>query len=191
MRIENQRELPCGQTQAWLALNDIEVLQDCIPGCESLLRLGDDEMQMVVMAAVGPVRARFTGKLSLQDVQPPASYALVFQGQGGVAGFGKGRALVRLETLGERCRLHYSADLQIGGKLAQIGSRVVEGAAQKLIGDFFARFEARVQAPNLAQGPTADAAAQPPSAAQRPPAKGWQRLWNRLRAWLARAPGLA
>nr|WP_295129821.1 carbon monoxide dehydrogenase subunit G [uncultured Roseateles sp.] len=167
MRIENQRELPCSQALAWAALNDDAMLQACIPGCESLQRVSvseaegegqgenqvqTEQLQVVVMAAVGPVRARFKGQLTMEDVQAPQSYAMRFEGQGGVAGFGKGRAEVKLTPLDEhRCRLDYCAEVQIGGKLAQIGSRVVDAAANKIIGDFFARFEAELQLRQQAQ----------------------------------------
>ncbi|WP_077037905.1 CoxG family protein [Pelomonas sp. KK5] len=174
MRIVNTRELPCPQQQAWAALNDEAELQACIPGCESLVRGAPDQLQAVVAAALGPVRARFRAQLSLQDLVPPQSYRVVFDGQGGVAGFGKGTAQVRLEAIdAARCRLSYEIEVQIGGKLAQIGSRVVDAAAQKIIGEFFERFEARLQPPQVPSALLADEATPPP---------GW---WQRLRAWLA------
>lgn len=174
MKIASQRELPCSQATAWAALNDAATLQACIPGCESLTREGE-LLQVVVMAAVGPVRARFKGQLQMQDVVVPESYAMRFEGQGGVAGFGKGLAQVKLSAIDEqRCLLDYSADVQIGGKLAQIGSRVVDAAAQKIIGDFFARFEQALQPP-----------AAPVAAPDVPQLPGPQATWwQRLRAWL-------
>ncbi|WIT14357.1 carbon monoxide dehydrogenase subunit G [Paucibacter sediminis] len=178
MKIENQRELPCSQAEAWAALNDEAMLQACIPGCESLTREGE-QLQLLVMAAVGPVRARFKGQLQMQDVVAPVSYAMRFEGQGGVAGFGKGLAQVRLSVIDEqRCLLHYSADVQIGGKLAQIGSRVVDAAAQKIIGDFFARLEQALQA-RQPQLPLLPAPAAPPAG-----------LLARLWAWLRVRVGL-
>lgn len=174
MKIESQRELPCGQAQAWAALNDDAVLQSCIPGCESLERTGPDQLSVVVMAAVGPVRARFKAQLQMLEVEAPNRYTVQFDGQGGVAGFGKGRAAVSLSSVAEnRCLLSYSADVQIGGKLAQIGSRVVDGAAQKIIGEFFARFEQAVAAP------AAEDSALAPSASPAPQT-GWL---ARLGAW--------
>jgi uncharacterized protein len=147
MKFESQRELPCSQATAWAALNDDAMLQQCIPGCESLQRTAPEQLQAVVMAAVGPVRARFTGVLTLLDVQAPHQYRLQFEGKGGVAGFGKGAALVRLSPLpAGRCLLAYNAEAQVGGKLAQLGSRVVEAASAKLVDEFFARFEAAVAA---------------------------------------------
>lgn len=186
MRIENQRELPCSQALAWAALNDDAMLQTCIPGCESLQRVSvsegegngegagpvqTEQLQVVVMAAVGPVRARFKGQLTMEDVQAPQSYAMRFEGQGGVAGFGKGRAEVKLTPLDQnRCMLDYCAELQIGGKLAQIGSRVVDAAANKIIGDFFARFEAELQLRQQAQQAQPAESAAPASAAAEPAA---------------------
>ncbi len=176
MRIENTRELPCSQQHAWDALNSDAVLQACIPGCESLTRSTPNQMQVMVMAALGPVRARFKAQLELQDLTSPHSYRVVFDGQGGVAGFGKGAALVKLAPIdAARCTMSYEVDVQIGGKLAQIGSRVVDAAAQKIIGEFFERFEAQLQ-PVAAPDPSTEVATAP---AQR----GW---WERLLRWLMR-----
>lgn len=187
MLIKNERLLPCSQAQAWAALNDEAVLQACIPGCESLQRLAPEQLEAVVAAALGPVRARFKAKLGLQDIRPPQGYSLVFEGQAGAAGFSKGTARIELLSEGEgesQTLLRYEAQVQIGGKLAQIGSRVIEAAAQKIIGEFFARLEAQL-AP--AQAP-AEAAAQPPAAA----AGGWlARLLGWLRALLGRSQGSA
>ena len=173
MRIENTRELPCSQQQAWDALNSEAVLQACIPGCESLVRSEPDRLQVMVMAALGPVRARFKAQLQLLDLNAPNSYRVVFDGQGGVAGFGKGAAVVRLTSIdATHCSMSYEVDVQIGGKLAQIGSRVVDAAAQKIIGEFFERFEAQLQP-----------AAASEQALERPAP---QSLWQRLLAWLLR-----
>lgn len=184
MLIKNERLLPCGQAQAWAALNDEAVLQACIPGCESLQRLAPEQLEAVVAAALGPVRARFKAKLGLQDIRPPQGYSLVFEGQAGAAGFSKGTARIELLSEGEtQTLLRYEAQVQIGGKLAQIGSRVIEAAAQKIIGEFFARLEAQLAA---AQVP-AEAAAQPAAASA-----GWlARLLGWLRALLGRGQGSA
>ncbi|MDC8785259.1 CoxG family protein [Roseateles koreensis] len=185
MKIENQRELPCSQAAAWAALNDDAVLQACIPGCESLSRSAADQLQLQVMAAVGPVRARFKAQLQMQDICPPASYTVQFEGQGGVAGFGKGRAQVALNALDEgRCLLAYTADVQIGGKLAQIGSRVVDAAAQKIIGEFFERFEQAIAPRAVATDaePTPELAAQADAGVRR----SWiHRCIDWLRGWLS------
>ena len=123
----------------------MSLLQASIPGCESITPTGDNQYDVAIMAAVGPVKARFKGKLRLQDLQPPTSYTMHFEGQGGPAGHGKGSAQVRLESVGAReTVLHYSANASVGGKLAQIGSRLVDMAAQKMANDFFATFNAKL-----------------------------------------------
>lgn len=133
-RIANTRE------RVWLALNDPEVLQRCIPGCESLERISDQEMHAKVLAAIGPVKSRFNTTLTLEDLNPPASYRLVGVSKGGAAGFGKGSADVQLVEDGEVTVLRYDAQFKVGGKLAQVGSRLVLGATKKTADDFFASF---------------------------------------------------
>lgn len=133
-RIANTRE------RVWLALNDPEVLRRCIPGCESLERVSDEEMQAKVMAAIGPVKSRFNTTLTLEDLNPPASYRLVGVSKGGAAGFGKGSADVELVEDGEITVLRYDARFKVGGKLAQVGSRLVLGATKKTADDFFTNF---------------------------------------------------
>jgi len=133
-RIANTRD------RVWLALNDPEVLRRCIPGCESLERVSDEEMQAKVMAAIGPVKSRFNTTLTLEDLNPPASYRLVGVSKGGAAGFGKGSADVELVEDGEITVLRYDARFKVGGKLAQVGSRLVLGATKKTADDFFANF---------------------------------------------------
>jgi hypothetical protein len=133
-RIANTRE------RVWLALNDPEVLQRCIPGCESLEKVSDEEMRAKVMAAIGPVKSRFNTTLTLENLNPPASYRLVGVSKGGAAGFGKGSADVELVEDGEVTVLRYDAQFKVGGKLAQVGSRLVVGATKKTADDFFANF---------------------------------------------------
>jgi hypothetical protein len=133
-RIANTRE------RVWLALNDPEVLQRCIPGCESLERVSDEEMRAKVMAAIGPVKSRFNTTLTLENLNPPASYRLVGVSKGGAAGFGKGAADVELVEDGAVTVLRYDAQFKVGGKLAQVGSRLVVGATKKTADDFFASF---------------------------------------------------
>jgi carbon monoxide dehydrogenase subunit G len=143
MKLEQQRPLPVSQAQAWAALNDTEVLKACIPGCEALTQVDDQQYELLLVAAVGPVKARFKGRLALTDLQPPASYRLDFEGSGGMAGHGKGSAQVRLEPTGtDTCTLHYVATAQVGGKIAQIGSRLVDMAAQRMAREFFTAFDA-------------------------------------------------
>lgn len=130
-RIANSRE------QVWAALVDPNVLRDCIPGCESLDKISDSEFAAEIMAAIGPVRAKFNTRLTLENVQPPVSYTLVGSGKGGAAGFGRGSADVQLDETDSGTQLTYSADFKVGGKLAQVGSRLVLGATKKTADDFF------------------------------------------------------
>ncbi|MFM0498813.1 CoxG family protein [Paraburkholderia caffeinilytica] len=168
MELSETHTLPVPQQRAWDALNDTEILRACIPGCESIDPDGDNAYAVVVSASVGPVKARFKGRMLLTDIEAPNRYTIVFEGQGGAAGFGKGNALVTLEPEGESAtKLSYTATAQVGGKLAQIGSRLVDGAARKIAGEFFKRFGAQVggeaagaTAPDDGDAAAADAAAQ-------------------------------
>ena len=147
MQLTSQQTLPVGQAQAWEALNDITLLQQAIPGCEGINPTGEGQYEVVVMAAIGPVKARFKGKLQLENLQPPTSYTLRFEGQGGAAGHAKGHADVRLESTGAHTTvLHYNAQASVGGKIAQIGSRLVDMAAQKMATDFMEAFNKALQA---------------------------------------------
>jgi len=146
MQLTSEQTLPVSSQQAWEALNDVTLLQAAIPGCESITPAGDNQYDVAIMAVVGPVKARFKGKLRLDDIQPPISYTMHFEGQGGAAGHGKGSAQVRLQAQGpNRTVLHYSAQASVGGKLAQIGSRLVDMAAQKMANDFFETFSNKLQ----------------------------------------------
>ena len=141
MQLSNQQSLPVTQAQAWEALNDISLLQQAIPGCEQITPSGDNQYKVLITAAIGPVKAKFKGKLQLENLQPPTSYTLRFEGQGGAAGHGKGTAEVRLEAVDAKLTLlHYTAQASVGGKIAQLGSRLVDMAAQKMAADFFAKF---------------------------------------------------
>ncbi len=143
MELTEQHILPVSQQRAWEALNDTAVLRATIPGCESFEADGENSYAVAMRAAVGPVKANFKGRMSLTDIDAPRSYKVVFEGQGGVAGFAKGTAEVVLEAEGETStKLSYTAKAQVGGKLAQIGSRLVDGAARKIAGEFFKRFSA-------------------------------------------------
>ena len=146
MQLTSQQTLPVSQAQAWAALNDTTLLQQAIPGCESLTPAGDHQYEVLITAAIGPVKARFKGKLQLENLQPPTAYTLRFEGQGGAAGHGKGHADIRLEAAGpNQTVLHYSAHATVGGKIAQIGSRLVDMAAQKMATEFFETFNAKLQ----------------------------------------------
>lgn len=141
MEMENERRLPLPRQTVWEALNDPAVLLACIPGCESFDQVEDNTYDAVVNAKVGPVKARFKGRVTLEDLDPPESYSMSFQGQGGQAGFVKGTASVRLEEEdADHCRLVYSVKATLGGKLAQLGNRLIDGAARKQADDFFDNF---------------------------------------------------
>lgn len=147
MELQGERLIPAPLATTWQALNDPEVLKACIAGCESLERAGDDGYIAVVAVRVGPVNARFKGSLQLSNVQAPDSYTIAFDGQGGVAGYGKGTADVSLAAEGEHTRLKYVARAQVGGKIAQVGSRLIDAAAAKIADDFFAAFEVQLSPP--------------------------------------------
>jgi carbon monoxide dehydrogenase subunit G len=147
MEMTGEQLIAAPQKVVWDALNNPEMLKTCVPGCESIERTGDNEFQVLMVARVGPVSAKFKGKLTLSDIKPPNSYSLAFEGQGGAAGFAKGGANVRLESVaGDKTRLGYDVKASVGGKLAQIGSRLVDAAAKKVADDFFRTFNAKVGA---------------------------------------------
>jgi carbon monoxide dehydrogenase subunit G len=156
----------------WKALNDPEVLRQCIPGCEELLKTSENEFTAKVTVRVGPVKARFAGKVTLSDLDPPNGYKIAGEGQGGAAGFANGGAEVRLEPDGDGTLLKYSVNASIGGKLAQIGARLIDGTARKLADEFFGTFAGLVSAAAEAAAPTAatEAAIGAPAAAAAVPA---------------------
>jgi carbon monoxide dehydrogenase subunit G len=156
MEMTGEQLIPVPQTEVWRGLNDPEVLKACIAGCESIEKTADNEYRIALVAAVGPVKAKFSGKLVLSDLNPPNSYSLSFEGSGGAAGFGKGGAQVSLKPEGNGTRLTYSAKASIGGKLAQVGSRLIDGVARKMADDFFSAFNRK-----LAGGATEPARAAP------------------------------
>lgn len=144
MEMSGEQLIPQSQDVTWKALNDTQILKDCIPGCESIEQTGDNEFQILMTARVGPVSAKFKGKMTLADIVAPASYRITFEGQGGVAGFAKGEASVNLTPQDGATRLAYTANAMIGGKLAQVGSRLIDGVAKKIAGEFFSKFNERV-----------------------------------------------
>jgi uncharacterized protein len=147
MEMQGTRHLAVSQQQAWEALNDPQVLKTCIPGCDKVEATGDNQYAIGMAVKVGPVAARFAGKIQLIDVLPPNQYTLVFEGQGGAAGFGKGSAKVSLAppAEGAGCELAYTAQAQVGGKIAQVGQRLVDGVARSMAEDFFRRFDEEMQ----------------------------------------------
>ena len=140
MDISGEFEIPAKRKQVWDALNDPEVLAQCIPGCESIERESATELLAKMIAKFGPVKARFESRIQLTNLNPPQSYTISGVGKGGPAGFGKGSADVTLAESDGKTTLHYTATLQVGGKLAQVGSRLVGGAARKIANDFFGKF---------------------------------------------------
>lgn len=166
--------IPAPRQKVWEALNDPAILQQCIPGCETIEKLSDTELQAKVVAKVGPVRAHFGGKVTLSDLDPPNGYKISGEGSGGAAGFAKGGAAVRLSDEGQATRLSYKVEAHVGGKLAQIGSRLIDATARKMAEDFFSRFSAAVGTPVAA--PAAEAApveaAPAPIATSAPARKG-------------------
>ncbi len=143
MELGAEQLIPTSQQAAWDALNDPDVLKACIPGCEAIDRLSETQFGVALLAVVGPIKARFKGTLTLADVDAPSHYVLSFEGSGGAAGFTKGTASVTLTPDPEGTRLSYVAKAQVGGKLAQVGSRLIDGVAKKIAQDFFSRFNAR------------------------------------------------
>ncbi|MCU0838944.1 MAG: carbon monoxide dehydrogenase subunit G [Rhodospirillales bacterium] len=155
MQMSAQQTIDAPRDVVWQALNDPAILKQCVPGCEVLERISDDEMIAEVVAKVGPVKARFKGKIIFSDVDPPNGYRISGEGQGGAAGFAKGGATVVIDADGERTILKYDVDASVGGKLAQIGSRLIDATGRKFASDFFARFSAVVapsEAPVAAAG---------------------------------------
>lgn len=145
MDMQGSRQLAVSQQQAWDALNDPAVLKACIPGCDKVEPTGENQYTIGMALKIGPVSAKFSGKITLSDINPPASYKLSFEGQGGPAGFGKGSAEVRLTPNEGGCELSYTVHASVGGKIAQLGQRLIDGAAKSMAEDFFRRFDGEMQ----------------------------------------------
>jgi len=155
MDITGTQVIPAPRAAVWSALNDPAVLKECLPGCELVEHVAgrdgsDDEFRVVVAAAIGPLRARFNGRLRMTEVDAPQSCVMVFEGQGGAVGFGKGSATVALRETAEGTELGYAAKAQIGGKLAQVGSRLIDNVAKKMSDDFFVAFRKQLSPPQPA-----------------------------------------
>lgn len=169
MDMTGEQRIPARREQVWAALNDPEILRQCIPGCQSIEKLSDTDMAAKVLLQVGPVRATFTGKVNLSELDPPNGYKISGEGSGGVAGHAKGSARVRLKDDGANATLlSYEVKADVGGKLAQLGGRLIDSTAKKLAGEFFEKFG------------TVVGGVQAPAAAA--PAK--MSFWQRLLAWL-------
>jgi uncharacterized protein len=145
MEMQGSRQLAITQQQAWDALNDPAVLKACIPGCDKVEPTGENQYSIGMALKIGPVSAKFTGKIALSDINPPQSYTISFEGQGGPAGFGKGSAKVNLTPNDRGNELAYSVQASVGGKIAQLGQRLIDGAAKSMAEDFFKRFDDAMQ----------------------------------------------
>lgn len=141
MELIGEQIIDLPRESVWKALNDPSVLRGCVPGCESFDSSGDNQYKVVMQVAVGPIRSKFTGKLLLSEIVAPESYKISFDGSGGVAGSGKGHAVVRLEAMGQKTRLTYSVQAQVGGRLAQVGARLIDGVAKRMADLFFEKFK--------------------------------------------------
>lgn len=171
MEMTDSQRIAAPRDKVWEALNDAEVLRRCIPGCESLEMASPTEMTATVLFKVGPVKARFAGKVTLSDLDPPHGYHISGEGSGGASGFARGGATVRLEEEGpEATVLHYTVEARIGGKIAQLGARLIDSTARKLAGEFFESFAAVVAPP-----PPAEEAAVEEEAGRKK--KGWLGGW--------------
>jgi uncharacterized protein len=146
MQMTGQQRIPAPRETVWKALNDPNVLEACIPGCQELIKTSDTHMTATAVIKVGPVTAKFQGAVTLSDLDPPNGYRITGEGQGGVAGFAKGGAVVRLEADGDETILHYDVSADVGGKLSQLGGRLIDATAKKLSGAFFKRFAEEIEA---------------------------------------------
>jgi uncharacterized protein len=164
MDMTGERRIEAPRQTVWRALNDPVVLKASIPGCESLEKLSDTEMKATAAVKIGPISARFSGAVHLSDLDPPNSYTIGGEGQGGVTGFAKGGAKVRLEDAGSGTLLRYEVHAQVGGKIAQLGARLIDASAKQMADAFFDRFSKEV-----APGPAPAAEPQPRPAASPPP----------------------
>ena len=166
MEMTGEFRIPAPRQRVWEGLNDPEILKQCIPGCQTLEKVSDTEFNGRVVASVGPVRATFGGKVTLSDLDPPHGYTISGEGSGGVAGFAKGGAKVNLAEDGTATVLTYAVQAQVGGKLAQVGSRLIDGVARKMANDFFGHFAAAM-APEEAAPAAVMAPEEPASAPAR------------------------
>ena len=177
MDMTGQYRIPAPREQVWAALNDPAMLKASLPGCESLEKVSDHEFAATVIAKVGPVKAKFNGNVTLSNLNPPESYTISGEGKGGAAGFAKGGADVRLTEDGDITVLTYTAKADVGGKLAQLGSRLIDGTAKKMADEFFDNFTQQVTGPVPA--PTPEPAPEP-----LPPAPPESLLQNKF-VWAA------
>lgn len=193
MQMQGSRQLSVTAQQAWDALNDPEILKQCIPGCQKFELESDNVYRTAAAIKIGPVSAKFTGKVELTDIQPPTSYSLNFEAQGGVAGHGKGVSHVELVENDQGVELRYTVESQVGGKLAQLGQRLIDGAAKSMADDFFKRFEkalgektaAETGEQTTATSPTTEQAASAATATGAPASGVPRWLWIAIAAAVA------
>lgn len=176
MEMQGSRQLAINQQQTWDALNDPQVLKLCIPGCDKIEASGENQYSMAVSLKIGPLAAKFAGKIALSDINAPHSYTIAFEGQGGPAGFGKGNAKVQLHPNPEGVALEYTVQASVGGKIAQVGQRLIDGVAKSMAEDFFKRFDEEMQKrypEAYAERPAAAAAPAAPASSARVPVWVW------------------
>ncbi len=183
MELKGERRLAADRATSWAALNDVEVLKACVPGCESITATGENAFDIAMTAAIGPVKSRFKGKLALADVDAPNAYTMKFDSSGGAAGFARGEARVSLAEIdAQQTQLTYVVNVQVGGKLAQVGSRLIDAAAGAMADKFFEAFGAHLRA---RAEPASTAAAESASA----PAAASIGFWSLLMAFIKRLFG--
>ncbi len=175
MQMQGERTINAGRAEVWHALNAAEVLKACIPGCDELEKTSPTSFDATVTQKVGPVKVRFKGVVELSDIVEAESYTITGEGKGGAAGFAKGGAKVRLEDAGQGTLLVYEAEAKVGGKLAQLGSRLIDGFAKKMADEFFTRFQEAVEGP--AEEPADESPEAPEAEGEAPEEKkkGWFR----------------
>lgn len=196
MEMTGEQLISLAQAEVWRGLIDPEVLKASIPGCQAIEKIAENEYKIELVAAVGPVKAKFKGKLILSDIKAPDSYSLAFEGSGGAAGFAKGGAQVSLSPEGRHTRLRYSAKANIGGKLAQVGSRLIDAVAAKTADDFFVNFKATLAPQAAASEAAAESAARVGAVGKAPARAAVNPLWivagviaaMLLASWLLGAP---
>jgi carbon monoxide dehydrogenase subunit G len=174
MDMSGERHIAASRKAVWAALNDADILRQCIPGCETLEMQSPTDMTARVKLQVGPVRATFNGKVKLSELDPPNSYRITGEGNGGVAGYAKGGASVLLSDEAGGTRMRYDVKADVGGKLAQLGGRLIDSTAKKLADEFFERFSTLVGEPAVVGAQAATATTATPASGQKP---GWFKRW--------------
>ena len=199
MELHGEQLIRAPRQRVWDALNDAQILAKCIPGCEEMNKLSDTETEVRLLAKIGPVRARFSGRMLMSDITVPSGCTLAFEGSGGAAGTAKGQSKVALESEGDATRLQYTVDAAVGGKLGQIGGRLIDASAKKLADDFFRAFNEQLapQPEAIAEAPGAQGIGVVPGATKQAISTGaasgfstgWSGELQRL-FWLALGGGI-